>query len=499
MAMNVDGLHPQVSKYEKHWRKVRDATAGESAIHDAGVRYLPKLKDESQADYKARVGRTSWYNATWRTLSGLHGMLFRKDPVIEAPAGVKALLDDVTLTGVPFINFIKELGHEVLGPGLAGVLVDHPPAPDTGDTPLTVAMAEQLGLRPTMALYKCEAFVNWKFRRIRNKWVLSQMRLKETVSEDKDEFTSKDVDQIRVLDLNPEAGDTYRIRVYRKSENTGKWEQFGPDVVPLMGNKPLDFIPFMFVTANGIVAELDEPPMIDLVDLNLKHYQVTADYEHACHFTGLPTPYVTGLQAKVDPKSGEEIPHKIYVGSTSFLIFSNADAQVGYLEFEGKGLDALKENLERKEAQMAAVGARMLAPEKKGVEAGETLAMRHAGENSVLSAIGNSLSHAASQALAWFSLWASANGKAEVRLNRDFMAMKLDGATLTSLVQSWQSGAISEQELFDEMQRGDLIDPDKTFEQHKAEIEANPPMGVLAAQAGIDALKEEPEEEEEEE
>jgi hypothetical protein len=36
---------------------------------------------------------------------------------------------------------------------------------------------------------------------------------------------------------------------------------------------------------------------------------------------------------------------------------------------------------------MAAIGARMLAPEKNGVEAAETLFMRHSGENSILSAI----------------------------------------------------------------------------------------------------------------
>lgn len=497
MADGVDKVHPQVSKHQGQWQRVRDAVAGEESIHAAGARYLPRLKDESAADYKARVGRTPWYNATWRTLSALHGMLFRKDPTTKAPAGLEAMLKDVTLTGVPFVNFLKELGHEVLGPGVAGILIDHPPAPDLGGRPLTVAIAEAMGLRPTMALYKCETFINWKFRRINNKWCLSQMRLRETVKVDKDEFNDEDVEQIRVLDLNPEAGNTYRVRLYRKSKTTGKWEQEGGDIIPLMNGKPLDFIPFLFVTANGIVAELDEPPMIDLVDLNLKHYQVSADYEHACHFTALPTPYVTGLAPKIDPETGKELPHKIYIGSTTFLVFQNAESQVGFLEFEGKGIDALKENLERKEAQMAAIGARMLAPEKKGVEAGETLAMRHSGEQSVLSAIANALSLAATKALEWFALWASQSGELDVQINRDFMPVSMDSATLTALVQSWQSGALSEEELFAELQRGDVIRPDKTFEEHKAEIENNPPLGMQAAQAGIDALENPPEEDDE--
>lgn len=482
----LETVHDEVRKMAPLWRKVRDAVSGEAAIHAAGVKYLPKLKDEPEAMYRARVARTPWFNATWRTLAAYHGMIFRKEPTVTAPAGLTEMLKDVTLTGVPFVNFLKELGHEVLGPGLAGVLVDHPPRPDTGNAPLTVAKAEALGLRPVMALYKCESFINWKFRRINNKWTLSQLRLKENVKEDKGEFDEKSVEQIRVLDLNPGAADTYRQRLYRKN-GFGRWEQHGPDIVPLLNGKPLEFIPFLFVTPNGIVAELDEPSAIDLVDLNFKHYGVSADYEHACHFTALPTPYIAGLGPTVGP-DGKEKPVKMYIGSPTAWVFPNHETKVGFLEYTGQGIDAIEKNLARKEAQMAAIGARMLAPEKSGVEASDTLAMRHSGEQSVVHAIRNALNLAGEKALEWFALWAAQAGETALELNKNFMPKGMDSATFTALIGGWQQGALSEQELYEVLQDGEVIKSDKSFEDHKDEVDANPPMGMLGAQAAIDAL-----------
>lgn len=486
-AKGIDKVDADIAKARDSWQRMRDAVAGEATIHGAGAKYLPKLKEESTPDYKARVGRTPWYNATARTLSALQGMLFRKDPQITTPTGIEALLKDVTLTGVPFVNFAKEVGEEVMTVGVAGVLIDHPAAPDTQGTPLTVAVAERLGLRPTMALYKCETFIGRKFRRIRNAWTLSQVRLMECAKVPDGEFGEKDVDQIRVLDLDPAAGDTYRVRLYRKNER-GKWVQFGGDIVPLMNNAPIEYVPFIWVTPAGIVADVEKPPANDLADMNYKHYQVSADYEHACHFTALPTPYIAGLQPKVDPETGREVPQKFYIGSTVAWVFSDATTKVGFLEFQGSGIDSIKENLEGKEAKMAAIGARMLAPEKSGVEAADTMAMRHSGEQSVLASIATALDLAMTKALEWFALWAGQAGECAVKINRDFMPVVMDSGTLSAIVSAWQSGAISEEEMFDQLQRGDVIRSDKTYEDHKTEVENNPPLGMQGAQAAIDAI-----------
>jgi hypothetical protein len=477
-AEGIDKEHPDRARHSGQWARIRDAVAGQDAVHAGMGKYLPKLKKESNADYLARLKRTPYYNASWRTMSGLLGMIFRKEPDVKTPTAVADFLEDITMTGVPFNVFAEELTYETLGPGFTGILVDHPAAPDLQGRPLVVAEAERLGLRPSMQLYKCETILDWQFRRIRNKWSLSQVRLMENIEEREGEFKKVYVGQIRVLDLDPATGDTYRVRLFRKDIRTGQWEQFGADVVPLMNGKPLQFIPFMFVTPNGTVAEVDDPTLIDLIDLNLQHYMVSADYEHACHFTALPTPWITGLSPLVNEKTGAEIPRELSIGGTTAWIFQNENTNVGYLEFTGGGIDAIEKNLTRKEAGMAAIGARMLAPEKKGAEAFETLAIRHSGENSILSRIAVSCGNGLTQALQWFCDWAGATGEVDVQLNRDFVAVAMDAQTLVALMAAWQGGGLSEDEFFDALKRGDVIRPDKTLEEHQGEIESNPPLGV---------------------
>ena len=47
-----------------------DFAAGEDAVHAARTTYLPKLKGESDDDYKSRLARTPFFNATGARLAG---------------------------------------------------------------------------------------------------------------------------------------------------------------------------------------------------------------------------------------------------------------------------------------------------------------------------------------------------------------------------------------------------------------------------------------------
>jgi hypothetical protein len=79
--MSVNSTHPQYDDMLSRWQKCRDASIGEHAVHAAGVTYLPLLHQETQSNYKLRLCMTPFFNATWRTIAGLRGMVFRKPPV----------------------------------------------------------------------------------------------------------------------------------------------------------------------------------------------------------------------------------------------------------------------------------------------------------------------------------------------------------------------------------------------------------------------------------
>lgn len=459
----VRTTHSDYDRFLPKWQRVRDVISGQDAMQAASTQYLPKLKDENTLDYQARVKRSDFFNGTWRTIDALTGMAFRKPPTVKAPATIETYLEDVTLSGTPMMSFAKEATEEVLGPGRVGILVDHP-APPENVKALTVAAAQSLGLRPTLQLYTAESIRNWKFDRINNAWVLSMVVLGEKAEVPKDEFTVECEGRYRVLDLGGKGG-TYRQRLFKVEGE--KDIQIGGDIVPLMNGKPLSYIPFVIVGASGRNDCIDEPPLIDLVDKNVAHYQVNSDYRHGLHFTGLPTAFIAGY-------SPENKSEKLYIGSPAAWVFPDPQAKAQFLEFTGQGLGAMEKALDRIEQQMAMLGARMIADEQKQVETLGATQIKRAGENSVLSKIVQGVSEALEWALGVFSEWAGAKAKIVYQLNRDFMPATMDGRELLALVSAVQQGALSDQEFFELMQRGDVINGEKTFEQHQEEVKSQP-------------------------
>jgi hypothetical protein len=468
--MPVNTQHPDYAKMINRWRRCRDVADGQDAVHAAGRAYLPQLVDQTQQDYDAYVKRALFYNATWRTIAGLVGMIFRKPPVVKVPTQAEEYLNDVTMSGTPFEMFAQEVCEEALKVGRLGVLVDYPTADITN---LTLADAKTQNLRPTMAIYQTEAVINWKYEKVNNVWALTQVVLEEESYVDIDEFTKKCEKVYRALDL---FGGHYRVRLFRMKDTTTQ-EQIGGDLYPLMNGAPLDFIPFTFLSTDDNSPTVDEPPLIDLVNVNLSHYLSTADLEHGAHFTGLPTPVITGHRPD---KEGD----KLYIGSQSAWVLPNEKATAKYLEFAGTGLEALEKRLEVKEKQMAILGARMLEQQKRAVESADTQTIHRKGEESMLAQVSQSLSLGLERVLRWFAMWSGAtlpDGDTDAlscELNREFYAVAMSDQMLTSLVSAWQQGAISFQTLFDNLQAGDVIDEDKTPEEEQAQIGDTPPKLV---------------------
>lgn len=469
--MAIDDLHPEYKARSPQWEKCRDATEGQEAVHAKGAAYLPKLSGQSDAEYDAYKGRALFYGATPRTVDGLSGMVFRKPPTVEVPAGMKNMVENITLDGLDLTGFAEDVIDDNITVGRAGILVDHP-AMNAGTT---VAQAEALNLRPFLKLYAAESIFNWKVESRNNARVLTQLRLWEIAEKrGANEFDVDAQKQIRILDLN-DVGQ-YRQRVFVKVANatTGKeeWVQDGPDIIPMKGGKPLDRIPFWFVGVKNGSAEACKPPLIDLVNANLSHYKSTADLEHGAHFTGLPTAVITGF---VDTA---EKPAEYRIGSATAWIFPDAETEVKYLEFEGQGLEALEKRLTKKEEYMAFLGARMLTPEKKQVEAVETAQIHRTGEISVLASLTIATSKAIESALKFAAEWANIPGEIKFALNVDFLAVKMSAQELTALLQTWQAGGMAFSDFLANLKKGEIIDEDRTEDDIRSEIEtADPFMG----------------------
>lgn len=457
--MAVDTHHEEYDEYYDQWERCEHAAEGQDEIHEYGIKYLPRLSGQTDQEYKSYKQRALFYNATQRTIDGLTGLLFIKPPVTVYPAGIDAITKDITMSGVNLHQFAEMVAEEVVMLGRAGVLVDHPPMTEA----LTLAQAQDLGMRPYMRLYDAEAIINWKTQRIAGVEMLVLVVLEEEYEVQEDEFEYECKTQYRVLDL-PEG--IYRQRVFRKDEKNN-WVVV-ETIFPLSQGNPIARIPFEFFGVRDNTPCVDKPPLLDLVDVNLSHYRTTADYEHGLHFTGLPTPVVTGFYS--DDQSAQ-----LRIGSGTAWLLPDPAAKAFYLEFTGQGLSELREALRAKEAMMATLGARILAPERKVSETAQAAAIHQAGENSVLASIAQSISIGLTHCLEWVANWAGVPGECKIDINRTYLPNSLTYQDVQALVQSWQAGAISHQTLFDNLVKGDIIAADTSFADEQERIDLTAP------------------------
>jgi hypothetical protein len=450
-----DNKHYAYEAYAEKWFKTRAACEGQSAVHKAGEKFLPRLTEQTDNDYRSYKMRATYFNATGRTLDGLVGMIFRKEMRKNYPAAMESVLQDLDLAGNSLETVAMLTINDILMLGRAGILVEYP---RLDFMPENQAQVEQLNLRPYTTYYAAESILDWRVERVNNVMQPVMIKLAEKYEIKKNEFECETKEQIRAL-LLTDVG--YTQRIYRKNAKK-EWYQEGDDIVPLMRGRPIPFIPFWAFGAKENSLTLQDPPILDLADVNLAHYRISADYERGCHFAGLPTPMLAGFTFDENAS--------VAIGSSSAIISADPSAKWGFLEFTGQGLGALKENLVSKENQMAALGSRILAPEKAGVESEGALILRHSGEHSVLSAIVKLAGENFQNIMKFMAEWMSISGDIQIEFNNDFMPVPMSAQQLDSLMKAWQVGGIPQEELFYALKRGEIIRNSTNYDDYLDEL-----------------------------
>jgi Domain of unknown function (DUF4055) len=465
--MPVTTKHSDYMKQIDDWTQCRDAAEGSRAVKARGALYLPMLLEQTPAEYDAYKARALWYGATARTIQGLGGSVFRKPMQLDGVKAMEEQLKDITLTGITLESFCKQALEEVLKIGRYGILVDMPKVVEGKDPG-----------RPYWVPYKAEQIRNWTTEQVDGDTVLTQVVLNEEHLEKdaKDQFEQKCTEQYRVLRLINKA---YTVELWRKRESSeGKADEWyiAETINPVKRGQPLDYIPFSFVGPTNVAPAPERPPLLDLTEVNLSHYRTSADLEHGRHFCGLPTPWVAGFNTD---------DTKLRIGSSVAWVSDKPEAHAGMLEFTGQGLGALERAIEEKQAQMAVLGARMLEPQKKSVEAADTHEARQSGETSALQSLAGSVEQAITQCLQWHSDWIGQAGEPTCELNKVFVEARMSPAELAELVKTWQAGGMAQETLYWNMQRGELTRPGVTFEEEKKLIEEQAPA-MLPLGEGLD-------------
>lgn len=470
--MSVETQHKDYAKWITRWQRCRDAAGGEDDVKAKQQTYLPKPSGQTDQEYLAYLKRAYWFNATARTVDGLTGLIKRKDPVLVFPPAMKQMLEDVTLSGVSFLELCSQATEEVVKVGRFGILVDYPTVDP--EAAKTLADEQAAGVQPFCALYEAEDIINWRIERAGARTRLTLVVLCESYLEPAadDEFAPKTKKQYRVLDL---IDGKYRQRIFRQvgEDSSSTWAVVtNSEVYPQLGGKPFDHIPFFFCGVGRSDGKIESPPIYDLANVNLSHYRTMADLENGAHWSGVPTPVITGVA---------DTTKEIALGSTTAIVLQDPNAKAFFLEIQGT-FGALEKRAEVKENEMALLGARILSPEKKATETAETAAIHRAGENSVLASIAVTISHVLSEVLDLMRTWAGIpEAKCSATLNTDFLAMQMSPAMLIALVGAVQAGRFTMPDFFTFLQKSDVVPSSETYQKFMADLESQAPFPTPAA------------------
>lgn len=443
--MAVDTVLSALSDRLPDYELIRDCVAGQRQIKKQGKKYLPDPDEtepdetEREARYKGYQSRAVFYGVTGRTLRGLVGLVFDKDPAVEIPDLLKPVKEDATGSGTALDQQAQSALSDVVGLGRAGVLTDYPRAA----TPTTRKDAMQGNVRPTIVRYTPEQIINWRTRTVGAKVMLSLVVLRESYVVEDDGFAETPGTQYRVLRLTPEG--IYTVEIHRDIETKDKTpvvEMFTPQDGK---GQPLREIPFSFIGAEDNDPCVDRPPLLDIAELNVAHYRNSADYEESVFLVGQPTPVLAGLTKQWVE---EALKGRVRLGSRAAIPLPvGGSAELLQADPNTMAMEAMK----HKEDQMIALGAKLL--ENSGTQQTATEATQdNVMDNSVLGTCARNVSMAYRKALNW--AWLYMTGEVvddpeviDYELNTDFAARMLTAQDRQQIIQAWVQNAITWEEM----------------------------------------------------
>ncbi len=459
--MKVNTQHAAFAANKARWKRCTDVYAGGDVVKAGKEAYLPRLSGQTQAEYDAYVMRAEFFGAFSRTVDGFAGVVLRKPAETDATDILVDVMKDVTMNGVTFQGLAQSSVTAVLREGRGGVLVDW----------------SNSNNRAYAVWYDADQIVNWRSVIQDGNERLSLVVLKEAIEEPdaEDPFVTHVRTQYRSLHL---VGGGVEVTLWRqKLDAKGKpieddWEpvpatdgQPNP-IVLRRREKPLEEIPFVFFGPEDMTSMVQKPPLLDLADANLSHFRTSADLEHGAHFTGLPTPVITGHTY--------DAGRTYTIGSGKAWVLEEAEAKVTMLEFTGQGLQALFDLAKAKEERMAIQGGRLLEPQKRAVEASDTHRMRQSGDESVLKRLAMSVSASLASVLGWMAWWAGADDRTvasiAVRLNTAFETVSASPEEIKAWILSMQAGRMSGATFWYLLTRAELTPPGVSWEAEQQRI-----------------------------
>lgn len=440
----------------------RALMGGTAAMRKAAKKYLPQEPQESGEAYDIRLSRTFLFNGFAKTVRDMAGKVFAKPIGIgeDMPAEFERYAENIDLSGRNLDVFAHTVFVDALAEGISYILVEMEPAVvDEGGQPVSITRAQEreMGRRPWMVHIRARDMLGWRSEIVNGVDVLRQVRFLEVVTEDDGDFGETEIEQVRVFTRGP-GGVT--LDVYRKTgkaDVNGSQEWVIHDSTRLTINE-IALCP-VYVARTGFMS--GTPPLKDLAELNLAHWQSQSDQRNILHVARVPILFGAGFEEGTS----------LTVGASSMVISSDPASKLSYVEHSGAAIAAGREELKDLEHQMQALGLELLIP-RPGGQTATGAAIDQARMNAPLAMMANALKDALEQAFGFMALYAGISrdqGGGSLTVNTDYGVAASDAPALNTLLAAVQNGLITHRTFIQELKRYGVI---AESVDEEAEIEA---------------------------
>ncbi|MHA3905156.1 DUF4055 domain-containing protein [Castellaniella sp. WN] len=455
--MPVTTTHPEYDKNAPLWRMIDQALDGERAVK-ADPANLPKTSGMVEAErqdkenaylYRAYVARAQYEGWVGDSLRAMMGLVSRLKPEVELPSALAGIEASATNDGFSLTQLFLRVCRQTIAFGRSPLLVN---VDDQG--------------RPYIDLYRPESAINWKTASVAGRDDLVLAVLIESRPDPKaDEFAHDAITVYRVFRLRDGVCSSVVMdgdeNVIEPERTLGRVDSRG-EVVAGVG-----YIPIVFSGSTDNTPAVDEIPMLTMARAALKSYQLSADYFGSMHQTSHPQPWVSGID---ESKS-------LTVTGPSAAWDLGREGKCGYLEFQGAGIEAVRQAMADQKNAALEAGAKVM--DAQGTESGEARKARQNDQHATLHSIVMAAAEGIEQALKYCAEWVGANpGEVSFTVKPDFTTGQVDAQILAQLQTAVVAGGVSWRSYWQYLTAGKL--PDRSYDDERGELEATGPgLGAL--------------------
>jgi hypothetical protein len=474
--MSLDSRHPSYIPILPDWQKMRVAYAGERAVKEAGVTYLPPTSGMNAKGmspnqpgwlaYQAYKTRAVYPDFVSEAVKAMIGVMHSKDAVIELPPAMEPLRDKTTVTGEGLNLLLRRINEAQLTTGRIGLLADAP----EGKTSASL---------PYIATYDAERITNWDDGAIDaptmqalNLVVLNEAEYERT----RDGFEWKLVNKWRVLIMG-QLDENESFAVYRQGSFKDTNTYNDSDLMePNIRGANLDQIPFVVINATDLLLEPQSPPLLPLADRCMTIYRGEADYRQSLFMQGQDTLVVIG--------GNEETTYM--TGALGCIIVPDGPrADAKYIGVGSTGLAEQRQALENDSRRAAEIGGQLIDSTSRVKESGEALKTRVAAQTATLNQIALAGGAGLQDILRKVAVWIGADPKlVNVYPNMEFADEGMTAADFLALQQGKALGApLSDESIHAMLKESEFTA--LTYAEEMAKIAVENQQKVIDGTAGI--------------